>query len=94
MARRAVEAMPWQPSFVDTLGYVMAKKGMSDEGVNVLEKLVREHPENAAFHYHLALALVTKGDRPNALSELHQAMEARPSRTEKRQIEELLAQVN
>jgi tetratricopeptide (TPR) repeat protein len=94
MARRAVEAMPWQPSFVDTLGYVMAKKGMSDEGVNILEKLVREHPENAAFHYHLALALVTKGDRPNALSELHQAMEARPSRAEKRQIEELLAQVN
>jgi tetratricopeptide (TPR) repeat protein len=94
MARRAVEIMPWQSSFVDTLGYVMAKKGMADESVNVLEKLVHDHPESAAFHYHLALALVTKGDRPKALSELHLAMESRPSRSEKGQIKELLVQVN
>jgi tetratricopeptide (TPR) repeat protein len=94
LAQKAAEAMPWQPHFVDTLGYVMAKKGMSDDAVLTLEKLVRDHPADPVFRYHYAFALTTKGDRPGALSELQKALAGGPSRANKKEIQQLLAQVN
>ena len=94
LARRAVESEPSDTGYADTLGYVLARKGVPDESINVLQKLVSNHPGVASFHYHLALALVSKGDRPKSLNELRTALEKSPSRSEKHDIQRLLAQVS
>jgi predicted Zn-dependent protease len=62
----SVAKLPDSPELRDTLGWIYTKRKMNDSAVQVLDKVVREHPDVPAFRYHLATALYQKGDAAKA----------------------------
>lgn len=78
------------PGVIDTLGWVYYKKGVTDSAVQIFSKLAKDSPKVVAFRYHLALALVAKGDKSRARTELETALASKPSPSEERRIVELM----
>jgi tetratricopeptide (TPR) repeat protein len=91
LAQSAVQKVPTQPGFADTLGYVYLKKGQRDSAIQTFSSLVRKYPTYPTFHYHLALALYETGDKTGAKKELRDALSAHPSAKDTLRIKELLA---
>lgn len=89
LAKRAIQRIPNQPSFYDTVGYIYLKKGMNDSAVQTFSNLARKYPF-AVFHYHLGLALYAKGDKTTARKELQSALSGNPTPEDKARIRELL----
>ncbi len=79
-AQSAVQKVPDQPSFADTLGYVYLKRGMRTSAIQTFSSLVRKYPKYATYHYHLGLALYETGNKTGAKKELHDALSAHPTR--------------
>jgi tetratricopeptide (TPR) repeat protein len=90
LAKHALERVPGQPGFSDTVGYIYLKKGLNDSAVQTFTNLARKYPY-AIFHYHLGLALYMKGDKMAARKELQSALSSgHPSTEDKARIHELL----
>ena len=53
LVRRALELKPDSPAFLDSLGWVLFKKGDPDQGAQVLELAVGAGPEDATLFEHL-----------------------------------------
>ena len=70
LARIAQAKLPSAPSFADTVGYTYLKKNMTDSAIQVFSGLVQRYPNRSTYRYHLALALLKKGDKDRALQEL------------------------
>ena len=62
----ALKQNPAAPEFRDTLASVYAKKRMYDSSVQILNGLVKQHPNEISFRIHLASTLLEKGDRAAA----------------------------
>jgi len=96
MARRALQKLPNSPDIMDTVGWIYLKKGMSDEAIGAFRDAVQAFarlvgaPERSTFHYHLAMALLQKGDHSGAMQELQIALKNNPSKVEEQQIRELM----
>ncbi|MGP0071142.1 MAG: tetratricopeptide repeat protein [Bryobacteraceae bacterium] len=90
LAEKALEKVPGQPGFSDTLGYVYLKRGQQDAAIRTFSDLVRRYPTLSVFHYHLALALYGKGDRVAAKKELQKALADHPESTIEPRIRTLL----
>ena len=73
----------------DTLGWIYIKKNLSDEAVRIFRDLVKEKPTNPTYHYHLAIALFQKGDRPGARQECDAALKNNPSKDDQNKIKDL-----
>ncbi len=93
LAQRARSQAPQDPRIADTLGWVYVKRGLYDEALNILEPLVRQHPQVAAWRYHLAVALARKGERDRARQELRRALQSKPDPEERGPIEKLLKEL-
>jgi Flp pilus assembly protein TadD len=93
MAQRAKQKMPSDSNVADTLGWIYIKKNLSDSAISIFQELIRKEPDRATFHYHLAMALAQKGDKPNARKELDMALKGKPSDDEKQKIKELMAKI-
>lgn len=93
-ATQAKQLMPNLAEVSDTLGWVYLKKSLSDDAVRIFQELVSNHPNQATYRYHLAMALRQKGDRPRAIKECHEALKNNPSKDEKQKIEDLLTRLN
>ena len=91
MAQRARQKLPDSNSIQDTLGWIYIKKNLSDDAVRVFRDLVKSEPANPSFHYHYGMALLQKGDKPNARAELEAAIRNKPSKDESDKIRQLLA---
>jgi tetratricopeptide (TPR) repeat protein len=91
LARTAVEKVPDQPGFADTLGYVYLKRGQHDSAIQTFSSLVRKYPNYPTYHYHLGMALYETGDKMRAKKELRDALAAHPSAKDTAKIKELLA---
>lgn len=94
LAQRAKQKMPQDPNVADTLGWVYIKKNLSEDAIRVFRDLCAKEPKNSTFRYHLAMALVQKGDRPNAKKELDKAMQDSASKDEQGKIRELMGKLN
>jgi len=70
LARIAQAKVPTAPTFADTVGYTYLKKNMTDSAIQVFNGLVQRYPNQSTYRYHLALALLKKGDKERALQEL------------------------
>jgi tetratricopeptide (TPR) repeat protein len=92
-AQRAKQKAPHEPDISDTLGWIYIKKNLSDEAVHVFRELVKEKPANPSYHYHLAMALFQKGDRPGAKLECEAALKNNPSKEDQSKIKDLLGKV-
>lgn len=93
LAKHALERVPGQPGFSDTIGYIYLKKGLNDSAVQTFSNLARKYPF-AIFHYHLGLALYAKGDKTTARKELQSALSDNPSPEDKARIRELLNKIS
>jgi len=91
MAQKARQKMPNAYVVKDTLGYIYVKKNLSDPTMWSYNDAVKDDPKNPTFRYHLALALLQKGNRPQARRELETAMRNAPGKDEAAKINELLA---
>jgi tetratricopeptide (TPR) repeat protein len=90
MAQRALQQSPNTAAFADTLGWVYVRKNVTDEAVKIFVDLISKQPSNPTFHYHYALALLLKGDRPSARRELETAIHDHPSQQEMTKIQDAL----
>ncbi|HUO29450.1 MAG TPA: tetratricopeptide repeat protein [Bryobacteraceae bacterium] len=93
LAKRALEKVPGQPSFYDTVGYIYLKKGMRDSALQTFGSLVQKYPGFSTFHYHLGIALLQKGDKAAARRELEAALADHPSREEAAKIKEAVSKI-
>jgi tetratricopeptide (TPR) repeat protein len=89
-AQRARELQPDLDSALDTMGWIYLKKGIVDTAVRIFGGLVEKHNDHATYHYHLAVALSRKNDRPRAIGELREALKFNPEDDEKANIRKLL----
>lgn len=90
LAQRARQKAPNSHALTDTLGWVYLKKGQLDGAVQVFQSLVREQPDVAAYHYHLAEAFAAKGDKSRARQALDAALTKKPSEAEGSKIKALI----
>lgn len=90
MAQRAVQRAPGSLDLNDTLGWVYIKKNLSENAVHIFSDLVQKDPKNPTFHYHYAMALAQKGDKPSAKREYETALQDKPSKAEEQAIHEQL----
>ena len=74
LAQGVVQKYPEMPGFADTLGWVYYKKGLHQAAVEQLQKAVARSGNNAAYRFHLGMALAGKGDKSGARRELEQAL--------------------
>ena len=83
LAQGVVQKNPNIAGFVDTLGWVYFKKNLNAAAIEQLQKAVnldeaaakaRNLPPSGNYHYHLGMALLTKGDKAAAKRELEAAV--------------------
>ncbi|HKG62278.1 MAG TPA: tetratricopeptide repeat protein [Pyrinomonadaceae bacterium] len=83
LAQGAVQKHPNVAGFVDTLGWVYYKKNLHTAAVDQLRKAISLNEADAraangapsaAYHYHLGMALKSKGDREESRRELQTAI--------------------
>ncbi|MBV9302119.1 MAG: tetratricopeptide repeat protein [Acidobacteriaceae bacterium] len=73
-AERAKKKYPNNPDISDTLGFIYLQKNLNPEAVRIFRQVVQEHPANASFHLHLAMALLKEGDKQGARDEADRAL--------------------
>jgi tetratricopeptide (TPR) repeat protein len=93
MAQTARQKEPNSPEIADTLGWIYIRRNLSEEAVRLFRDLVVKKPEIAKFHYHYAMALYQKGDKPSTKRELLTALEDKPSKDDEAKIRDLLAKL-
>ena len=95
--RYALEAskdMPGNSAMSDTVGWVYFKKQASDTAIQVLSNVVQKEPGEPIYRYHLAAALLQKGDTTGAKRELQTAMTSKPTKLYEGRIKDLMAKIN
>jgi tetratricopeptide (TPR) repeat protein len=65
LAETAVRRAPENPAFMDTLGWVYAKRGMDKSAIQVFRVLVKKYPNEPSYQEHLD-AVLSHGKRPTA----------------------------
>lgn len=93
LAQRAVQKVPGQPDYSDTIGYVYLKKKMLDSAVRSFDSLVEKFPGNPTYRYHLGMALLEAGDKGGARKELEEALANHPSEDQAAKIRELVSKI-
>lgn len=77
-AERAKKREPHSLDISDTLGYVYYQRNLNPEALQIFRQDVEQAPDNAVFHYHLAMALAKQGDKKAARDEVSKALRNAP----------------
>src|SRR6185503_5438660 len=78
LAQAAATRAPESPEIQDTIGWIYYKKELPALAVSAFERSIAKAPENASYHYHLALALTKAGDPQRARQAAQQAVKLKP----------------
>ncbi len=92
--RLAQEASRQQPGILplsDTLAYIYIKKNLPDSAIQILSNATRKDPKQPVYRYHLAMALLQKGDKSGARRQCEAALSDGPSKADEEKIRALLA---
>jgi tetratricopeptide (TPR) repeat protein len=92
-AERAKKRAPDNADISDTLGYVYFRKNLNGEALRIFRQISQDHPQNATFHLHLAMALLKQGDKQAARDEAGKAMQLAPTPEEKNKINSFVSQI-
>jgi tetratricopeptide (TPR) repeat protein len=92
-AERAKKRSPDNADVSDTLGYVYFRKNLNSEALRIFRQLSQDHPQNATFHLHLAMALLKQGDKQAARDEATKAMQSAATPDEKNKITSFVSQI-
>lgn len=75
LVRRALALRPESPAILDSLGWVLIKKGAHASGAEVLEQAVAQGPEDATLYEHLGEASLKLGRMDRAVECFARAVE-------------------
>ncbi|PIZ32807.1 MAG: hypothetical protein COY42_30825 [Armatimonadetes bacterium CG_4_10_14_0_8_um_filter_66_14] len=75
MARAALSVAPTNGSFLDTLGYVLLRRGRSAEAINLLEKAHARAPKDLEIACHLGMVYAEYGAPKSAERLLTEALQ-------------------
>jgi tetratricopeptide (TPR) repeat protein len=75
---------------LDTLGWVYLKKNMTESSLKIFAELTSRYPNSPTYRYHFGMALLQKGDRAKAKTELTAALAKNPSKREEEKIRSAL----
>ena len=90
LANNCVRGRPEDDGFLDTLGIVLYKQGQFDDAIKTFQRALKRKPSQGLYRYHLALALIGKGDRSEAKRELEKAFRQNLDPSDQAKIQELL----
>jgi len=93
MVSAAIRKAPQLPQLQDTLAWVQLKQHNQAAALQILATLTKEHPDDATYRYHYAVALVDTGDRSEAKLQAETALSKKPSGDVAAGLRNLLAQV-
>lgn len=89
-AQTAVELNPKDPSYADTLGWILYRKGLYSQAIPYLQKASADQ-ESVVWKYHLAMAYAKAGDLARGRATLQAAKKVDSTVPEARVAEQLLA---
>jgi Tfp pilus assembly protein PilF len=94
LAQTAVAARPEEPQVLDTLGWVHYKRNQPEQAIPFFRQCIERAPAVAGYHYHLGLALLKSGDKPNARASLQRALDLKPDASVAAEIRKALEGAN
>jgi tetratricopeptide (TPR) repeat protein len=94
LVQAALQKIPNEPGYTDTLGYIYLKKGQNASALKTFGNLVRSYPRFVPFHYHLGLALFENGDKEGSKKELKAALDLHPAADDEQRIKTLLKKIS
>lgn len=92
-ARKAYDAMPDNGAIVDTLGWIMVKKGSIEEGEKLLRQAVEMENGRPEIRYHHAVALAKLGRTDEARSTLEAILASDAQFASRKDAEKLQAEL-
>ena len=92
MISTAIRKAPKYPQLQDTLAWVEIKQHHEAAAIDILAMLIREHPDDATYRYHYAVALVDSGNHSAARDQVQTALSKKPSAEIETALRNLLAQ--
>jgi predicted Zn-dependent protease len=90
VARRAHSNRPENCAFVDTLGWILVKKGALQDGIAMLRSAIELDDDRSDLRYHLAAALVAAGGTEEAKSVLQEILTTEVEFASRNQAKDLL----
>ena len=90
-AQRAYKLAPQAPSVADTLGWILARRGQSQQALPYLEHATQLAPHDPEMAYHYAYALAKAGQPAKARTVLTQALSGTAVFASRQAAEQLLA---
>lgn len=94
LARKAAELAPGDAEIADTLGWVLAECGKTEEAVHVMEGVLRKLPDHPSAGYHYALACARHGRPEPAAKKLREILAAGKPFPEEAAARALLERIN
>lgn len=94
LARKAAELAPGDAEIADTLGWVLAECGRTEEAVHVMEGVLRKLPDHPSAGYHYALACARHGRPELAAKKLREILAAGKPFPEAEAARALLERIN
>ncbi|MFA4902022.1 MAG: tetratricopeptide repeat protein [Desulfobaccales bacterium] len=85
-----LEDYPEEPSFLDTMGWVLCKQGNYVEAKTYLEKAVEKVPNQSSILYHLAWCEAKLGEAAAARENLQKAVDSKSKFPEREEAQKLL----
>jgi predicted Zn-dependent protease len=92
-ATTGLRQAPDNPSLQDTVAWIDVKRGDAKAALPTLRTLTRKYPNEVAFQYHYAAALLKVGD-PSAREQLQAALAKKPAKPIEGAIRSLLAETH
>jgi len=93
MVSTAIRKAPKLPQLQDTLAWVQLKQHNEAAALQILATLTKEHPEDAMYRYHYAVALINSGNRSAGKLQAETALSKKPSTEVAVALRNLLTQV-
>lgn len=90
LSSESLEENPEEPGFLDTMGWVLAKRSDCAKAKAYLEQAVAKAPKNPALMYHLGWCEAKLGKTAEAQETLKKALDLKPEFTERAEAQKLL----
>jgi tetratricopeptide (TPR) repeat protein len=74
LAQKAKELQPELLNSTDTLGWIVYKKGLYREAIQLFRECVTKAPDSGTYRFHLGMALLGAGDRKQGKAQLEAAL--------------------
>lgn len=74
LGRRALQKLPDQPEFNDTVGWIYHLRKSPREAIWYLSQAIEKEPKNALYQFHLGMAYAQKGEDASARRHLQQVL--------------------